>query len=58
MTLEEIVRQKGFSSEKEFHELVAAVDLSVSENMQAFVKWRLEDGTKEGLLKLDHQITK
>lgn len=58
MKLEEVVRQKGFASENEFHELVAAVDLATPEKVRAFKKWQLEDGTKEGLLKLDHQITK
>lgn len=52
MTLDEIVKQSGFESEKEFHTMVASVDLSTSEKITAFKKWQNEDGTKEGLLKL------
>lgn len=50
--MEEIVRKMGFESEKEFHSLVASVDLSTPENMKAFKDWQNNDGTKEGILKL------
>lgn len=50
--MEAIVKQLGFESEKEFHSLVAAADLSTPEKETAFKKWQSEDGSKEGLLKL------
>lgn len=52
-TLDELVRKAGFESEKEFHGLIASFDLSTPKKYSAFKKWQEEDGTKEGLLKLD-----
>lgn len=50
--MEALVKQLGFESEKEFHHLVASVDISTPEKSAAFKKWQDEDGSKEGLLKL------
>lgn len=50
--MEALVKQLGFESEKEFHHLVASVDLSTPEKTAAFKKWQDEDGSKGGLLKL------
>jgi hypothetical protein len=50
--MEEIIKEYGFDSLKEFNHLVANVDLSTQEKRIAFKKWQEEDGTKEGILKL------
>jgi hypothetical protein len=50
--MEELVKQLGFKGETEFHHMVAAVDISTSENLQAFKDWQNNDGTKEGISKL------
>ena len=50
--MEEIVKQMGFENEKEFHKMVSDIDLSNPIKMQKFLKWREEDGTKNGLLKV------
>jgi len=53
MSLENLVKEKGFENENEFHALVAGVHLSTQEKLDAFKKWQNEDGSKEGLLKLN-----
>jgi hypothetical protein len=50
--MEELVKQMGFGSLEEYHRLVANVDLSTLEKLNAFNEWKNEDGTKEGILKL------
>ena len=50
--MEEIVKQMGFKSEKEFHKLVSSVDLTDTIKMQMFLQWKQNDGTKKGLLKV------
>lgn len=52
MSLEQLIKENGFESEKELHELVSSVDLSTPENLISFKKWQEEDGTKKGLLNL------
>ena len=52
MSLEEIVIELGFESEKEFHQLVSTTDISTPEKYNAFKSWQYNDGTKEGLLKV------
>jgi len=53
LTLEQLVVEKyGFKSLKEFHRLVADLDLSSPDKIQKFTNWREQDGTKESLLKL------
>ena len=51
--LKDLVKKYGFESEREFHKLVSSVDLSSSQKIAAFKNWQNEDGTKEGILKLD-----
>ncbi len=51
--LEEIVKELGFKDEQEFHSLVARVDITEPMKLTAFKKWQTEDGTKQGILKLD-----
>jgi hypothetical protein len=50
--MEEFVKQMGFESEKEFHEMVASVDLTDQIKMKKFLDWKENDGSKEGLLKV------
>lgn len=52
-TFGKLARNAGFESEKEFHSLVASFDISTPERRAIFKKWQEENGTKEGLLKLD-----
>ncbi len=50
--MEEFVKEMGFESEKEFHQMVASVDLTNPTKMKMFLDWKENDGTKEGLLKV------
>jgi hypothetical protein len=50
--MEGIVKKFGFESLKEFHNLIANVDLTSPEKIAKFKKWQGTDGTKTGLLKL------
>lgn len=50
--MEHIIKELGFESEKEFHTLVASIDLSDPIKMKDFLDWKENDGTKQGLLKL------
>ena len=50
--LNNIAREFGFEDAKEFNRLVASLDLSTGERLQAFKEWQHNDGTKAGLLKL------
>ena len=52
MDLEKYLKDAGFDSEEEFRKLVAAVDLSTIANIAEFKEWQANDGSKEGLLKL------
>lgn len=45
-------RAKGFKGARDFHRHISAVDLSTPDKLAAYRKWREEDGTKEGMLKL------
>ena len=51
--MEEIVKEHGFDSLKEFNKLVANVDLTSKEKIDKFKHWQGNDGSKEGLLKLE-----
>lgn len=42
----------GFDSLDELSRMVAVLDLSSIAKMEAFERWKDEDGTKEGLAKL------
>lgn len=50
--IEEFVKSKGFKNEEEMRELVASIDLSQNDALTTYSEWRINDGTKEGLLKL------
>jgi hypothetical protein len=50
--MEEFVKEMGFENEKEFHKMVASVDLTNPTKMKMFLDWKESDGTKEGLLLL------
>ena len=49
---EEKIKEMGFEDEWEFYKTVRLIDISTNEKLKAFKKWQLEDGSKEGLLKL------
>lgn len=51
--MEEIVKQYGFQSIKEFNTMVANVNLVGHDKIKAFKDWQENDGTIEGLLKLE-----
>ena len=50
--MDEFVKEMGFENEKDFHSLMACVDISTPTNMQRFLNWKENDGTKDGLLKV------
>lgn len=50
--MEKILKENGFESLKEFHSMIANVDLDSPDKIVAFKNWQKIDGTKEGLLKL------
>ncbi len=52
MTFDELFAMKGFASNTEFASLVSSVKMDTAEEYEAFMKWRDEDGSKDGLLKL------
>lgn len=51
--MEELLNELGFESKKEWLALVSHIDISTSKKLAAFEEWKNEDGTKEGLVKLD-----
>lgn len=51
--MEKIVKQYGFKSLKEFNKMIANVDLTSIDKIEAFKDWQNNDGTKKGLLKLN-----
>jgi len=53
--MEEMVKKCGFDSLEEFNRLIVNVDLTSAKKIQIFEDWKKNDGTKEGLLKLDTQ---
>ncbi len=52
LELNETVKELGFENEKEFYKLVASVDITTTAELASFNDWKLNDGTKKGLLKL------
>ena len=48
----ETVKKMGFSSLPEYFRLVSNADISTPEKQAAFLEWRDNDGTKDGLNKL------
>jgi len=47
-----MIKLLGFESISEMNKLVANVDISNSVKLSAFKKWQMEDGSKQGLIKL------
>jgi hypothetical protein len=52
MKEDELYRALGFKDAREAHHLIASFSLADPKVMSAFVKWKEEDGTKDGLLKV------
>ena len=50
--LSEMVIELGFNDVKEFHHLVAKVNLTSPIVRLLFERWKLEDGSKKGLLEI------
>lgn len=51
--MEEAVKQSGFDSLEEFNKMIANLDLTKPGKLKAFREWQENDGTKDGLLKLE-----
>jgi hypothetical protein len=56
-SIDMLAKLNGFSSADDMFHLIASVDLSTLDSQRLFGKWREEDGTKEGLLKLKETIS-
>jgi hypothetical protein len=52
MTEDEFFQAAGFKDAAEGHRLIASVDLSDRKSFEAFIVWKHQDGSKEGLLKI------
>lgn len=50
--MDELARLNGFESAVEMNKLIAAVDISTPEKLQAFNTWKEGDGSKAGLQQL------
>lgn len=50
--MEDLVKEMGFDSLQEFNKLNVSVDLTDPIKLQNYLKWKEEDGSKNGLLKL------
>lgn len=51
MDLEKAAKENGFDDEGHLLSLVAAATLDTPEKLAAFERWKLEDGTLDGLAK-------
>ncbi len=51
--MEELIKQMGFESMEEFHRLNASIDLSDNKKLKLYLEWKENDGTKDGLLKIN-----
>jgi hypothetical protein len=49
-------RSRGFESALEMKKLVFVVDILSHQKLRDFVRWKLNDGTKSGLLKLLNKL--
>lgn len=54
---ERVLKELGFASADEFQEMILAADISTPEKLKAFEKWKLEDGSKAGLVRLSGERT-
>jgi hypothetical protein len=50
--LDAAARQNGFENHSELFDLVLRVNLFTAEDRAAYENWQLNDGTKDGILKL------
>lgn len=51
-SMESLALSHGFESEAEMYRLISSADITTAVKLSRFTQWQLEDGTKEGLLKL------
>lgn len=49
---EKAVKESGFKDCNEFHHMVSDVDFTIPNGLKNFQAWKLQDGTKKGLMKL------
>lgn len=52
---DEIAQALGFDSAAEFYNLIANADITTPEKLAAFKHWQTEDGTKDGLIKIEQE---
>ena len=50
--LEQMALDFGFDSEEDMNRMISSIDLGKGPSRTAFQVWKVEDGTKGGLLKL------
>jgi len=53
LTTEQLVKVLGFESFQEFLKLVSNVDLASDDKLKKFKNWKMNDGTKKGLMELN-----
>lgn len=53
--LEKLIKAAGFVDIKEFHAMVAKVNISTLERLRRFRVWSSEDGSKRGLEEVTQQ---
>ena len=46
---EEVLDLLGFENDQQFYKMVADVDISISDRMAKFLRWKDEDGSMSGL---------
>ena len=52
--LDKHAKEMGFVDAREMFSLISSIDLNT--NMEAFEKWRSEDGSKNGLINLKYKL--
>jgi len=50
--MENIAKECGFESIEEMYSMISSVDLTNTETGLKFHDWKINDGTKEGLVKI------
>lgn len=50
------VQGLGFSDVMEFHRMVVAADMTSPAKIRRFKKWQSQDGTRDGLSRLEEQV--
>lgn len=51
-TMDELAKASGFADEKEMAKMIASVDFSDPTTLVAFQHWKMNDGTKAGLMEV------